>query len=99
MSTRRGTVKFLSDIVDECSTSMHEVMKSNQAKYSQVEDPQKIADSLGMTAIMGQDMNGKRVNNYVFDIRRMTSFEGDTGPYLQYAHARLCSLLRNAGYT
>src|SRR6202000_135187 len=37
-----------------------------------------------------------RINNYPFDIKRMTSFEGDTGPYLQYAHARLCSILRKA---
>jgi len=45
---------------------------------------------------MIQDMTGKRINMYPFDINRMTSFEGDTGPYLQYAHARLCSILRKA---
>ncbi len=38
-----------------------------------------------------------RINNYEFSIDRMTSFEGDTGPYLQYAHARLCSITRRAG--
>jgi arginyl-tRNA synthetase len=37
-----------------------------------------------------------RINNYDFDMDRMTSFEGDTGPYLQYAHARLCSIYRKA---
>lgn len=36
------------------------------------------------------------MNNYEFDMDRMTSFEGDTGPYLQYAHARLCSITRKA---
>jgi len=36
------------------------------------------------------------INNYAFDLKRMTSFEGDTGPYLQYAHARLCSITRKA---
>lgn len=40
-----------------------------------------------------------RINNYEFDINRMTSFEGDTGPYLQYAHARLSSILRKTGLT
>lgn len=40
-----------------------------------------------------------RVNNYEFDMERMTSFEGDTGPYLQYAHARLCSITRKAALT
>lgn len=38
-----------------------------------------------------------RINNYEFDMDRMCSFEGDTGPYLQYAHARLCSITRKAG--
>lgn len=40
-----------------------------------------------------------RINNYEFDINRMTSFEGDTGPYLQYAHARLSSIIRKAALT
>jgi arginyl-tRNA synthetase len=39
----------------------------------------------------------RRINNYKFDMDAMTSFEGDTGPYLQYAHARLCSITRRAG--
>jgi arginyl-tRNA synthetase len=38
-----------------------------------------------------------RINNYTFNMDAMTSFEGDTGPYLQYAHARLCSIARKAG--
>ena len=40
-----------------------------------------------------------RINNYEFSLERMTSFEGDTGPYLQYAHARLSSIGRKAGLT
>ncbi|EER39455.1 arginyl-tRNA synthetase [Histoplasma capsulatum H143] len=96
MSSRLGTVKLLSDILDECGSAMHEVMRSNEAKYAQVADPEAVADVVGITAIMAQDMSGKRVNNYPFDITRMTSFEGDTGPYLQYSHARLCSIMRKA---
>lgn len=99
MSTRKGNVKFLDDILDECGSSMHQVMQRNQAKYVQVEDPDSVADVLGISAVMVQDMKGKRINNYPFDIGRMTSFEGDTGPYLQYAHARLCSVARKAGFT
>jgi arginyl-tRNA synthetase len=38
----------------------------------------------------------QRINNYTFDMQRMTSFEGDTGPYLQYSHAHLCSIIRKA---
>ena len=99
MSTRRGTAKFLDDILHDVGEKMHEVMRTNEDKYKQVEDPEKVADTLGISAVMVQDMTGKRVNNYHFDMDRMTSFEGDTGPYLQYAHARLCSITRKAEMT
>lgn len=96
MSTRRGTAKFLDDILKDVGDKMHEVMRTNENKYALVEDPEKTADMLGITAVMVQDMTGKRINGYTFDMDRMTSFEGDTGPYLQYAHARLCSIARRA---
>lgn len=60
MSTRRGTVKFLDDILRDVGEKMHEVMKKNEKKYDQVEDPEKTADVLGITAVMVQDMSGKR---------------------------------------
>ncbi|OWO99033.1 hypothetical protein B2J93_6610 [Marssonina coronariae] len=94
MSTRKGTVKFLDDILRDVGEKMHEVMQKNQSKYEQVEKPLETADILGISAVMVQDLKGKRINNYTFDINVMTSFEGDTGPYLQYAHARLCSITR-----
>ncbi|ERS98653.1 arginine-tRNA ligase [Sporothrix schenckii ATCC 58251] len=96
MSTRKGTVKFLDDILRDVADKMHEVMRANDAKYQQVEDPAATADILGISAVMVQDMTGKRINNYTFDMDKMTSFEGDTGPYLQYAHARVCSIERRA---
>ena len=115
MSTRRGTVKFLDDILRDVGEKMHEVMKVNEKKYEQVVNPDQVADILGITAVMVQDMKGKRydypifslnylrtdltinrINDYEFSLERMTSFEGDTGPYLQYAHARLCSITRKA---
>ncbi|KFH43410.1 Arginine--tRNA ligase, cytoplasmic-like protein [Hapsidospora chrysogenum ATCC 11550] len=96
MSTRKGTVKFLNDILRDVGEHMHEVMKRNEEKYSQIEDPVKVADILGISSVMVQDMTGKRINNYTFNMDAMTSFEGDTGPYLQYAHSRLCSIKRRA---
>ncbi|KKP03403.1 arginyl-tRNA synthetase [Trichoderma harzianum] len=96
MSTRKGTVKFLDDILRDCADHMHETMKKNQDKYAQVENPVATADILGISSVMVQDMSGKRINNYTFNMEAMTSFEGDTGPYLQYAHSRLCSIKRRA---
>lgn len=50
------------------------------------------------TELVGTSVaNDTRINNYKFDMDVMTSFEGDTGPYLQYAHARLCSIRRRVG--
>lgn len=97
MSTRKGTVKFLNDILRDVADKMHEVMRKNEDKYSQVADPEATADTLGISSVMVQDMSGKRINNYEFNMDAMTSFEGDTGPYLQYAHARICSIERRAG--
>lgn len=94
MSTRKGTVVFLDHILDETKEQMHDVMRKNEVKYAQLEDPERTADIVGMTAIKIQDMAGKRINNYTFDWKRMFSFEGDTGPYLQYNHVRLCSMER-----
>lgn len=60
MSTRRGTVKFLDDILRDVGDKMHEVMKKNETKYSQVADPVATADTLGISSVMVQDMMGKR---------------------------------------
>ncbi|KAK4135235.1 arginyl-tRNA synthetase [Trichocladium antarcticum] len=99
MSTRKGTVKFLDDILRDVADKMHETMKKNETKYSQVENPSATADTLGISSVMVQDMSGKRINNYTFNMDAMTSFEGDTGPYLQYAHARVFSIRRKANLT
>ena len=97
MSTRKGTVKFLDDVIASVREVMWDVMRKNEKKYEQLEDPEAIADILAITAIMVQDLSGKVRNGYEFNLDQMTAFEGDTGPYLQYAHARLCSIERKAG--
>jgi len=94
MSTRKGTVVSLADSLDHAKDFMHDVMRGNAKKYEVVEDPEGTADILAISAIMVQDYSGKRINGYNFDMEKMTSFEGDTGPYLQYSHARICSMER-----
>lgn len=63
MSTRKGTVKFLDDILRDVGEHMHEVMKKNQNKYEQVVDPAATADILGISSVMVQDMSGKRYDS------------------------------------
>ena len=60
MSTRRGTAVFLDDILEQTKESMHEVMRQNEQKYSQIENPDQVADIIGISAVMIQDMSAKR---------------------------------------
>ncbi|EJF58388.1 arginyl-tRNA synthetase [Dichomitus squalens LYAD-421 SS1] len=94
MSTRKGTVVFLDQIIREAASVMHEQMRKNEDKYNAIEDPENVATEIGITGVKIQDMAAKRINNYNFNWDRMLSFEGDTGPYLQYAHVRLSSIER-----
>ena len=94
MSTRKGNVKFLDDVIASVRDVMWDVMRKNEKKYEQLDKPEAVADALAITAIMVQDLTGKVRNGYEFNLDQMTAFEGDTGPYLQYAHARLCSIER-----
>ena len=64
---------------------MHKKMKMNEVKYKQVEDPEAIADTIGISAMMVQDMSGKLVHDYPFDFEQMSLPEGTTGRYLQYS--------------
>ncbi|ORZ29794.1 arginyl-tRNA synthetase [Catenaria anguillulae PL171] len=96
MSTRKGTAVFLEDMLNQTQEVMLEVMKKNEHKFAQIPNPDEVADLVGLSAIVVQDMSARRVKDYDFAWDRMFSFEGDTGPYLQYAHARLCSIERKA---
>jgi arginyl-tRNA synthetase len=62
-----------------------------------VETRASIARSIGIGAVKYADLSTDRVKDYVFDFDRMLAFEGNTGPYLQYAHARICSIFRREG--
>lgn len=99
MSTRKGTSVHLEDMMNEARSTMHEQMKTNADKYNEIPDPLRTADEVGISGIKIQDMAGKRINGYEFKWDRVLSFEGDTGPYLQYAHVRLCSVERKAAPT
>jgi arginyl-tRNA synthetase len=61
-----------------------------------VADRSAIANMIGIGAVKYSDLSTDRVKDYIFDWERMLSFEGNTAPYLQYAHARICSIFRRA---
>lgn len=94
MSTRKGTVVFLEDILDTAQEHMLDNIKAgNQVKFEELEKENRldeVADKLGSSAVIIQDMVAKRVKNYEFSWDRMTVAKGYTGVYLQYTYARMC---------
>ncbi len=96
MSTRKGTVVFLETILDKCRSKMKKVMSENEAKFSEISEPEVVADIVGLSAVIVQDMSARRGKDYKFDWSRMLANEGHSGPFLQFAHARLSSMERKA---
>lgn len=60
MSTRRGTVVFLNEIIKEAASVMHDHMKKNEEKYNAIEDPEYVSQEVGITGVKIQDMSAKR---------------------------------------
>ena len=94
MATRKGNVVFLEDMLNQTKDEMHAVMQKTADKYAQIENPTEVANCVGLSSIMVQDMSARRNKDYEFNWSRMLSFEGDTGPYIQYSHSRLRSIER-----
>ncbi|XP_013875444.1 putative arginine--tRNA ligase, mitochondrial [Austrofundulus limnaeus] len=93
MKTRSGDVVFLEDVLDEARTRMlHNMKQSSNTK--ELENPEDTAEKVGISALIVQDFKGPLQSDYKFDWDRMLQAQGDTGVFLQYTHARLCSLLQ-----
>jgi arginyl-tRNA synthetase len=93
ISTRRGRVIFLDHVIEEV-TKMAE--KTIEAKNPGLKSREQVAKQVGIGAIKYADLSRDRIKDMRFDWNEMLSFEGDTGPYMQYTHARACSILRKA---
>ena len=95
--TRAGGVMRLSDLLAMAEEQAR--VKLDEAQLAEDypdEERQAIARKVGVAAVKFADLSNHRTSNYVFDLDRFTSFEGKTGPYLQYAAVRVQSLLRRA---
>ncbi|MEM6672067.1 MAG: arginine--tRNA ligase [Planctomycetota bacterium] len=94
MSTRKGRVVFLDDVLDAAAREAARVIAE---KNPDLDDPDAIAETVGVGAVVFNDLKRERVKDIDFDLAEVLSFEGDTGPYVQYTHARLASIERKAG--
>lgn len=95
LSTRKGNVILLEPTIAE---AIHRALSQIDAKNPDLPRKDAVAHAVGVGAIKFYDLKTDRNNGYDFDLEAMVSFEGETGPYIQYAHARIQSILRKAHF-
>lgn len=96
LSTRKGNVILLEPTIAE---AVSRAASQIEAKNPNLANKESVAHAVGVGAIKFYDLKTDRMNGYDFDLEAMVSFEGETGPYVQYAHARIQSILRKAEFT
>jgi arginyl-tRNA synthetase len=92
-STRKGKIILLNDVVDEACEKAAAVI---EAKNPNLANKSEVAEMIGLGAVVYNDLSTDRVKDVEFDWDKILDFEGDTGPYVQYSHARASSILRQA---
>ncbi len=94
MSTREGRVIFLEDVLNRAVDQTREIIREKNVNTENIEET---AAAVGIGAVIFNELSNYRIKDYVFSWDHVLNFEGETGPYVQYTHARACSILRNAG--
>jgi arginyl-tRNA synthetase len=92
-ATRKGKTIFMKDILDETFFLAKKEIEKRSKGISKKETEER-ALKIAIAGIFYGDLKSNRLNNIVFDIKKFVSFEGDTGPYLQYSYARASSIIR-----
>ena len=94
--TRDGGVMRLEDFINEICGEMYQKIMQNRTVAE--EEAQKTANMVGISAIKYGDLSNQIAKDYVFDVERFTSFEGNTGPYILYTIVRIKSILQKSQY-
>jgi arginyl-tRNA synthetase len=93
MGTRRGNIIFLEDVLDRAVELAEEIVHE---KNPTLANKHEVAEAVGIGAVVFADMSTRRLKDVNFEWEKVLTFEGETGPYVQYTHARACSVLRKA---
>lgn len=94
LQTRKGNVILLDDLLNQ---SIGKVQAIIDERNPELENKEEVARAVGIGAVIFNDLSNNKIRDIVFNWDRMLSFEGETGPYVQYTHARACSVLRKSG--
>ncbi len=92
--TREGGVMRLEVLINDVTEEMYKKMKDNEGISLSEEEIRDTAESVALSAIKYGDLSNQAVKDYIFDIDKFTSFEGNTGPYILYTMVRIKSILR-----
>ncbi len=93
MSTRAGRIILLEEVLDRAVAMAREIIEE---KNPDLADKDGAAEAVGLGAVRFGDLSNDRVKNIEFDWEKVLDFSGETAAYIQYAHARICSILRKA---
>ena len=96
LRSRSGEAVKLVELLDEAVQRADASIREKNPELD-AEVRERVARQIGIGSVKYADLANDRVKDYVFDWERMLSFDGNTAPYLQYAHARICSIFRRAG--
>lgn len=94
LSTRRGHVVYLDDLLDQAVARVRAIIRERNPELAEADE---VAEQVGVGAVIFNDLFHNRIKDISFDWETALNFEGDTGPYVQYTHARAAALLRRAG--
>ncbi len=94
LSTRDGRVLFLEDVLKKAIEKSVEILKQ---KNSSISDIDSVSKQIGIGAVVFQELFVNRKKDYEFSWEKTLSFEGETGPYIQYTGVRINSLLKTKG--
>jgi arginyl-tRNA synthetase len=92
MATRKGNIIFLEDVLNKATALATSIINE---KNPELENKDEIAEAVGIGSIIFNDLKNSRIKDITFDWDDVLNFNGETGPYLQYTHARINSLLKN----
>ena len=93
LSTRKGHMIFLEELLNSAIEKAREIIEQ---KSPNLENKDEVARQVGIGAVVYADLQNNRIKDIDFSWERVLSFDGETGPYVQYTHARCCSALRKA---
>ena len=96
MSTRKGNFVTLEEVIELSKARVIELMEKRAASQGTDAPTDAIAEAVAIGAVVFHDLHTDPVRDVEFDVERVVDFEGETGPYLQYAHTRCLSILRKA---